>query len=366
MVRTPKECIEKQAGWFKIDTNYAELLDRIPDMIMVINEHRQAVFVNSAVANYFELENRDELYGMRPGEIFGCVRTEEGYVCGTTSGCAYCGALLTIVTGLSGSDVANECRILLKDGSSLTLRVSSSPFIKNNKPFLVLSLVDISDQKRKEVLERIFFHDIMNTASGISSIGEILKLKLPLEYEHYTERLALASKQLINEIGNQRQLLAAEKGSLLPNPTEIDITQLFKELIEINKNHEFARNCKVDMAPWTEQISIVSDRTILGRVISNMLKNALEASYPDGTVTIGARKFGDKVEISVHNPKVMTDEVKYQIFQKSFSTKGVGRGIGTYSIKLFTERYLGGAVSFQSEEGIGTTFFVSIPINRGE
>ena len=38
----------------------------------------------------------------------------------------------------------------------------------------------------------------------------------------------------------------------------------------------------------------------------------------------------------------MPDEVKAQIFERSFSTKGRGRGIGTYSIKLLTERYLEG------------------------
>lgn len=57
----------------------------------------------------------------------------------------------------------------------------------------------------------------------------------------------------------------------------------------------------------------------------------------------------------------MPDEVKLQIFQRSFSTKGRGRGIGTYSIKLFTEKYLEGKVSFTSKEGEGTVFTVELP-----
>ena len=57
----------------------------------------------------------------------------------------------------------------------------------------------------------------------------------------------------------------------------------------------------------------------------------------------------------------MTEAVRHQIFQRSFSTKGPGRGLGTYSVKLFTEQYLKGKVGFESLEGKGTTFFVSLP-----
>jgi sensor histidine kinase regulating citrate/malate metabolism len=51
-----------------------------------------------------------------------------------------------------------------------------------------------------------------------------------------------------------------------------------------------------------------------------------------------------------------------QLFQRSFSTKGNGRGIGTYSIKLLTENYLKGKVSFFSNEEEGTVF--SIELNK--
>jgi signal transduction histidine kinase len=58
----------------------------------------------------------------------------------------------------------------------------------------------------------------------------------------------------------------------------------------------------------------------------------------------------------------MPEAVRQQVFQRSFSTKeGQGRGIGTWSVKLLTERYLGGAVAFVSEPGRGTVFSVRLP-----
>ena len=62
----------------------------------------------------------------------------------------------------------------------------------------------------------------------------------------------------------------------------------------------------------------------------------------------------------VHNPVEMPREIQLQMFVRSFSTKGLGRGLGTYSARLFTEAYLGGRIGFRSDS-TGTTFWVEIP-----
>ena len=359
--RTAPEILKENISIFKNDSYFEMLLDKIPDLIMILDSNRQTVFVNKALMTLFDLQNRSELYGKRPGEIFGCVRTQGGVGCGTTEGCKYCGSLVSILTGLNGLENSKECRMMQIDGSSLTLRVTSSPFKRNNSDFIIFSMVDISNEKRREVLERLFFHDIMNTAAGIQSIGEIMRMELPPEYDEYSSMLSQASRQLIDEIRNQRQLMAAEKGTLALDISEIDVRQLIKELIDINKHFEFTQDCTIIYEEITKNAVINTDRPLLGRTISNLLKNALEAVAPRGTVKISSAVENGNLEVSVHNSKVMPDEVKQQIFQKSFSTKGAGRGIGTYSIKLFTEKYLKGSVSFTSEEGIGTTFFISVP-----
>jgi signal transduction histidine kinase len=92
-----------------------------------------------------------------------------------------------------------------------------------------------------------------------------------------------------------------------------------------------------------------------------MVKNALEASHAGQTVTIGCRNLVDAVEFSVHNPNVMPRSVQLQIFQRSFSTKGAGRGLGTYSMKLLSEQYLHGQVAFTSSAEEGTTFYARYP-----
>jgi len=67
------------------------------------------------------------------------------------------------------------------------------------------------------------------------------------------------------------------------------------------------------------------------------------------------------VDILVWNPKVLSEEVYANLFKRSFSTKGTGRGLGTYGSRMFVEEYLGGAISYTSEAGKGTTLPSIIP-----
>ncbi|MBM3132840.1 MAG: ATP-binding protein, partial [Chloroflexi bacterium] len=72
------------------------------------------------------------------------------------------------------------------------------------------------------------------------------------------------------------------------------------------------------------------------------------------------------VRFWVHNPTFMPREAQLQVFNRSFSTKGQGRGLGTYSMKLLTERYLKGKIGFDSSETGGTTFWAWYPATPGE
>jgi sensor histidine kinase regulating citrate/malate metabolism len=79
-------------------------------------------------------------------------------------------------------------------------------------------------------------------------------------------------------------------------------------------------------------------------------------------VTVGCQERAEQVVFSVHNATVMPADVQSQVFQRSFSTKAkTGRGIGTHSMRLFGERYLGGRVGFTSREPEGTLFTITLP-----
>ena len=142
----------------------------------------------------------------------------------------------------------------------------------------------------------------------------------------------------------------------------MDAAALLAQLCASYQHHAVALGKTITPPVISGEAKIQSNGVLLRRVIGNLIRNALEASSPGDTVTVSFDNDGSP-EFSVHNQSVMTEDVSLQLFQRSFSTKeGPGRGIGTYSVKLLTERYLGGTVGFESPapEG-GTTFHLRLP-----
>ncbi len=97
-----------------------------------------------------------------------------------------------------------------------------------------------------------------------------------------------------------------------------------------------------------------------------MITNALEATEKNGTVKVWTVRDKDKFLIfCVWNSQFIPENIAQRIFQRNFSTKeGAGRGIGTYSMKLFGEQILAGKVNFKTSHEEGTVFRFSLPLRR--
>jgi signal transduction histidine kinase len=133
-----------------------------------------------------------------------------------------------------------------------------------------------------------------------------------------------------------------------------------QKLCALYVNHDSATGRSLVMGNAPECL-IISDNRILLRILGNLLKNALEATPKGGEIVFSATENDENVSFAIQNPGVMPHEVQLQLFQRSFSTKSaMGRGIGTYSVKLFGERYLKGKVGFISREPEGTTFTFTV------
>ncbi len=350
------------------DALLSEIIEAIPDMVLVLDGQRQTITANRQALSCLG-KPIDLLVGLRPGEILGCAGVAEAPDgCGTGARCGVCGVVQAIrASQLSGETLTREARILVggADFAALDLLVTASPATVACSPLTICILRDISDLKRREILESLFFHDVLNTAGGINGLAGILadtSRKLPPGRElECRQGMARLSRRLIEEIRHHQDLLAAERGVLVPRMEEIDLVTVLREVRELYAEHPVAH--KRFLAPGEESAcTIRSDETIVRRVLGNLMKNALEATPEGGTVRTFCRDLGERVVLEVNNPGVMPREVQLQIFQRSFSTKAErGRGIGTYSVKLFVESYLKGAVGFTSAEPGGTTFSVTLP-----
>ncbi len=362
--RESAESIARKAKVFAQVPLLAETLNAMPYMVMVLSDQRQIVAANDAVTTVLGA-SAHEVSGKRPGEAVGCIWAAEGPDgCGTGKHCATCGALRAILdSGKCDERVVRECSVLASVAGEtvpMDLRVTATPFHMDGSSYFVVAIEDISQAKRLSVLQRAFFHDVLNTAGCIQGYMRFLERDDFVRPET-RQRLAGLTTQIVAEIQSQRDLLAAETGDYQVQPAPMRTSEVLDELCDQYRGHTAAADRTVAMASCWDEV-IVSDRRLLLRVLGNMVKNALEATGPGGAVTIGCTAVEDGVTFTVHNPETMTHEVQLQVFQRSFSTKGEsGRGIGTYSMKLFGERYLNGKIGFTSLPTEGTTFHLTLP-----
>ncbi len=364
--RASQQDIHQQGQRFLNDTLVNELLNAVPDIFLILNENRQIVYANKAMLDFIQ-QAPEHIFGMRPGEALDCTHANESDGgCGTTEFCRTCGAVQAILISLGGRKSVQECRILRRDGQALDLQVTATPLKLDGNIYSIFAVQDISHEKRRLMLERIFFHDLLNTAGGIIGYAQLLKGTDPThldEMEFMADHIFENSMRLADEIKAQRTLLEAENDLLAVEPRPLYSTHFLYDLMTLYQRHTSAEGRTIQISPDAHAAELISDPNLLRRVLGNMVKNGLEASLPGETVTLNCTVHEDGVEFSVHNPGCIPRSVQLQIFQRSFSTKANDRGLGTYSMKLLSERYLKGKVSFTTSADEGTTFTARYPLH---
>lgn len=363
--RLPLDDIKKDHARLNahLSSNY---FDFFPLPLLVLNSQRQIVFNNKAFTNIIGVDDIEAFLAKRPGEAMGCVYAKNGdNGCGTSEQCRECGALRAILETMHNKENAMyDCQLLLKNDegvtSALDVRVFTSPWETDEGTYVVVTFLDIGHEKRRQVLERIFFHDILNSAGGTRSLVDILLDEVP---EHSKEIVNLVRSSLfalVDEIQKQKQLLAVEKNEYTVLNITLQGLEIVQSIINEYSAHPKAMERYLRIDEKSINVTVYSDFTLLRRILVNMLMNALEATPAGGMVTLGLSREGDKAVFWVKNSTVMSESVKLQVFKRSFSTKGQDRGLGTYSMKLLTENYLGGEVGFKSEPPDGTTFRLTL------
>lgn len=363
--RASAEEVQGQSGNVAAVVMLRQLLDAVPEMLMVLNDKRQIVFVNQNMLDHLSLKEPKAVYGARTGEVWNCVRakeTEGG--CGTTESCRHCGAVLAILASQQGKASTNECRIATEHpGKSLCMRVKATPLEIGGRQFTLFAAADISPDKRRQSLERVLFGDVLQVSREIKTAAAELRQAPTQQLENLAGTISRFSDRLLEGVNEHRILLAAEHGGdLRVQPIPLYTLDLLQRLADFYGQTPMAAELTIALAKPMQNTLFTCDQTLLKLVLGHMVRNALEASQPQQTVTLGSAATKTTVEFSVHNPTYMAREAQLQVFQRGYTTKGEGRGLGTYAMRLLSERYLKGTVSFVSSPNIGTTFRAAYPL----
>jgi nitrogen fixation/metabolism regulation signal transduction histidine kinase len=147
----------------------------------------------------------------------------------------------------------------------------------------------------------------------------------------------------------------------IPEIERFELTSLLRKTFGLYKN---IKSGTVKLFGENGDIYVFGDEQLIGRVFSNILINSIQ-SVPEGKeaqikgeIKINGK---DKVLVSIQdNGNGIPENIKDKIFVPNFSTKSGGSGIGLAIAKRGIE-HAGGKIWFETEEGIGTKFFVELP-----
>ena len=344
------------------------LLNIVSGLLAVLNEHRQIIALNEVFLHMLGIEDAHQVFGLRPGEAIKCIHSDKcDGGCGTSEYCSTCGAAISIVTSLTrNKPVERMCSVTVnKKGEKIDLyfRVQSYPIQIDKKRFLLLFLQDMTKWQQMANLEKVFFHDINNIISGLVNASELILMKSNQDVKELGKIINQFALRLHQEVKIQKHLTREKETQYNPLLQKISVKHVIHEVKNILANHPDAKNKKLKISSEIPDIHFTTDSTLILKVLTNMLINAFEATEEKGEVILSVKESKERIIFYVWNKGEIPDNISRRIFQRNFSTKnGNGRGIGTYSMKIFGEKFLGGKVGFTSSKKEGTTFFLEIPI----
>lgn len=150
----------------------------------------------------------------------------------------------------------------------------------------------------------------------------------------------------------------------LPRNEEINFRKVLGEVLELYKNREDVLFSFQDEITDCPEIFIMGDPKLFGRIISNLIINGIQAVDHSklAEIIVTLKTINDSLVLEIKdNGKGIPDDLTEKIFIPNFSTKSEGSGLGLAIAKRGVET-AGGDIWFETQLGVGTSFFLSFPL----
>lgn len=256
----------------------------------------------------------------------------------------------------------NEKIVLKANSKEINLLISAYNAMVEE---LEKSAVKLAQSEREEAwreMAKQVAHEIKNPLTPMRLTVQSFQRKFDPQDPELINKLNDYSTTLIQQIDTMSSVASAFSNfaSMPAQQNEtLDVVRVVELALDIF-NEDF-----INFESEEEQIVSIIDRTQLIRVITNLVKNAIQAipeNQQDKSVKVKVKRSGGCVEISVaDNGTGIEHSNRQYIFEPKFTTKNSGMGLGLGIIKNIIENYKG-TITFETEFGKGTIFTVSLPI----
>jgi PAS domain S-box-containing protein len=278
---------------------------------------------------------------------------------------------------LTGQSISEKMYYKHKDGHTFPVAVSVSPILLEGKPlgaievFRDITLEEEVDRMKSEFIS-LASHQLRTPLSAIKTYSHMLAdgyMGEVNDTQKKSLRTIISATNRMNElISTLLNITRIESGTIAITPKIVEVDQLIEEVVK--ELSLMAADKAIDLstkAVGKRPKTVKTDPLILKEVISNLVTNAVKYTPEKGHVKLAVQAYQHTVQISVRDsgwgiPVQQHD----QIFSKFFRAQNIvkrettGTGLGLYLVKGLIDA-LGGEIWFNSSEGKGTEFFVSIP-----
>ncbi len=232
----------------------------------------------------------------------------------------------------------------------------------------VLADLQFSNNEKDRIL-RVVAHDIRNPIAAIVSLTDLMMSDKSNYTEEQIEFLELIIEACTNALTLTKDILEVSTPNKNEMATEwVDINTLLSNCISLLRFKAEEKKQEIILYPLEKPLSLRINKEKIWRVINNLVVNAIKFSHNDSMIEVAATELENEVLITVKDSGVgIPEQYREKVFEMFTVAKRLGTageksyGLGLSICKQIIESH-GGTISFESKEGEGTTFFITLPI----
>jgi len=223
---------------------------------------------------------------------------------------------------------------------------------------------------REQVLA-IVSHDLRNPLNAITLAAQLLQMnELSADDREQVDTIELSAKRMSRLIADLLDITRLEGGKRLPiEPERVDAETIVSEAYELFKAQAAAQQITLRYEVVQGTPPVHADRHRVMQVLSNLIGNALKFVPADGVIFCRAEPAMRDVLFTVadNGPGIRREDIGriFSPYWQSERAERMGAGLGLPIVKGIVESH-GGRIWVESEEGRGTRFYFTLPVDRGE
>lgn len=345
-------------------------LESIGEAVYVTDADRKIIFINKTAADYIG-KPQSSVVGTHTSEYFtfevGNDDTSDRQL------------PIRMVLETKKTFVFPNHMFVVKDGVRLPVTGTAAPIFDERKVFIGVIVIfqDITEKYALEQMKDRFLsvaaHQLRTPIGSMRWSMELLRSgdfgDLPPGAQEAIQELYDNSARLLALINSLLDVSRIDQGRAVEEPVLVDMISVIQEAIVALTGEAKQRGIELTfVVPKKALPQVRVTRGHMFEAIENLVSNALRYSQEQGKVTITLRVRECMLEIRVSDTGIgipQTDQAK--IFSKFFRASNAvrsftdGSGLGLSVVKSYVEEN-GGNVSFESQENVGTTFLIRLPI----